>query len=55
VVLNFESRPRAFTPPGGLATEGRLELATNPDRQAGPVTLQPLELGPDEGVLVRLP
>jgi alpha-glucosidase len=55
VVLNFESRPRAFTPADGLAVEGKLELTTDPDRQAGTVSLRPLELGPDEGVLVRLP
>jgi hypothetical protein len=35
--------------------EGKLELTTDPDRQAGTVSLRPLELGPDEGVLVRLP
>jgi alpha-glucosidase len=55
VVLNFESRPRAFTAPDDLAGEGRLELATDPDRQAGTVARRPLELGPDEGVVVRLP
>jgi alpha-glucosidase len=55
VVLNFEGRQRAFTPADGLATEGRLELSTDPDRQAGTVSLRPLQLGPDEGVVVRLP
>ena len=55
VVLNFAGRQRAFSPADGLATEGRLELSTDPDRQAGAVSLRPLELGPDEGVVVRLP
>jgi alpha-glucosidase len=55
VALNFTGQPLSFTP--ALGTDrGRLELATDPGRAAGEeVSLQPLRLGPDEGVVVRLP
>jgi len=55
VALNFGDRPRSFTPEGTGAGEGGLELATDPDRNKGPVSLRPLELGPDEGLVLRLP
>jgi alpha-glucosidase len=55
VALNFEGRQRGYTPADGIAAQGRLELSTDPDRQTGAVSLRPLELGPDEGVVVRLP
>jgi alpha-glucosidase len=55
VALNFNDRPRSFTPEGTGAGEGGLELATDPDRNKGPVSLRPLELGPDEGLVLRLP
>jgi alpha-glucosidase len=55
VALNFTGQPLSFIP--ALGTDrGRLELATDPGRAAGEeVPLQPLRLGPDEGVVVRLP
>jgi alpha-glucosidase len=55
VALNFTGQPLSFTPALG-ADRGRLELATDPGRAAGEeVGLRPLRLGPDEGVVVRLP
>jgi alpha-glucosidase len=55
VALNFTGQPLAYEPQLG-ADRGRLELATDPDRAAGEeVGLRPLRLGPDEGVVVRLP
>jgi alpha-glucosidase len=55
VALNFTGQPLSFSPALG-ADRGRLELATDPGRAAGEeVLLQPLRLGPDEGVVVRLP
>ena len=55
VALNFTGQRLSFTPDLG-ADRGRLELATDPGRAAGEqVDLRPLWLGPDEGVLVRLP
>jgi alpha-glucosidase len=54
VALNFTDRPRSFTPEGVEAAEGGLELATDPDRGEGRVPISPLELGPDEGLVLRL-
>jgi alpha-glucosidase len=55
VALNFTGQPLEYRT--GLGAEGgRLELATDPERAAGEeVGLRPLRLGPDEGVVVRLP
>jgi len=55
VALNFTGQPLEYR--AGLGTDrGRLELATDPDRRAGEeVGLDPLRLGPDEGVVLRLP
>jgi alpha-glucosidase len=55
VVLNFSDRLRAFTPEAPLGDEGHLELATDPDRPSGPVSLRPLEPAGDEGLVLRLP
>jgi hypothetical protein len=38
----------------GLPGTGELRLSTLPDRAAGSVSLAPLDLGPDEGVIVLL-
>jgi alpha-glucosidase len=53
VVLNFTGQPLEYEVDG--PDQGRLELATDPDRATGEaVGLRPLRLGPDEGVVVRL-
>jgi alpha-glucosidase len=54
VALNFTDQPLEYrVEPAG---EGRLELTTDPTRPTGePVTLRPLHLRPNEGVVVRLP
>jgi alpha-glucosidase len=55
VALNFTGQPLAYRA-GAAGGGGRLELTTDPDRRTGgPVGLDPLELGPGEGVVVRLP
>ncbi len=55
VALNFRGVPAALDVPSlGLPGSGSLRLSTRPDRAAGPVSLVPLELGPDEGVIVSL-
>jgi len=55
VALNFTGRPLRYDA-GALAPAGRLEFSTDPDRPAGEqVGLGPLEVGPDEGMVVRLP
>ena len=38
----------------GLPRSGTLELSTDPDRSPGAVPLASFELGPDEGVIVRV-
>jgi alpha-glucosidase len=53
VALNFGGAAVDWPVPG--ADRGRLELSTDPGRPPGEVGLDPLRLGPDEGVLVRLP
>jgi alpha-glucosidase len=53
VALNFVGQSVAW-PLAGVDS-GRLELSTDPDRQAAEVDLRPLRLGPDEGVIIRLP
>jgi alpha-glucosidase len=53
VALNFTGAPLGYEVEG--PAQGRLELATDPDRPTGgPVGLHPLRLAPDEGVVVRL-
>ena len=55
VALNFTGQPLQYPVRQGV-DRGRLELATDPARQTGAeVGLRPLHLGPDEGVVVRLP
>ncbi len=55
VALNF-GHPRAVlrVADQGLPRSGTLEISTDPDRAPGVVSLASLELGPDEGVVVRL-
>ena len=53
VALNFSSEPACFTC-NGLPARGELALSTDPERPPGPISLQPLTLGADEGVLVDL-
>jgi alpha-glucosidase len=52
VALNFGSEPLHYRPEGAEA--GHLEHTTDPARAQGPLSLRPLRLGPDEGVIVRL-
>jgi alpha-glucosidase len=53
VALNFTGQPLEYQVGG--PSQGRLELTTAPDRPTGEaIDLQPLRLGPDEGVVVRL-
>ncbi len=55
VALNFTSAPvRLDAPAFGLPPTGVVEVSTDPDRPSGPVSLAPLEVGPDEGVVVAL-
>jgi alpha-glucosidase len=51
VALNFSSEPLEYRPEGPAA--GHLEHSTDPARAEGPLSLRPLHLGPDEGVIVR--
>jgi alpha-glucosidase len=54
VALNFTGQPLEYTVDG--PDEGRLELSTDLAHVTGAaVGLRPLRLGPDEGVVVRLP
>ncbi len=55
VALNFRHARVALR--GGyheLPGSGTLELSTDPDREPGAVSLPSFELGPDEGVIIRL-
>jgi glycosidase len=53
VALNFTGEPLEYQV--GEADRGRLELSTDPSRTTGEqLSLRPLRLGPDEGVVVRL-
>jgi alpha-glucosidase len=53
VALNFAGEPLEYQVEG--QDRGRLELSTDPARPAGEeLSLRPLRLGPDEGVVVRL-
>ena len=54
MALNFTGQPLEYQVDG--SAEGRLELSTDPARSTGEeIGLAPLRLGPDEGVVVRLP
>ncbi|MDQ3871055.1 MAG: alpha-amylase family glycosyl hydrolase, partial [Chloroflexota bacterium] len=53
VALNFSDREVGFQAPA-IPASGRLELATDPRREPGAVSLRPLALAPDEGVVIRL-
>ena len=53
VALNFTDRPVGFGA-RELPASGRLELSTDPHRRLGELGLDPLRIGPDEGVVVRL-
>ena len=53
VALNFTGQALEYQV--GERERGRLELSTDPDRPAGEeLSLRPLRLGPDEGVVVHL-
>jgi alpha-glucosidase len=53
VALNFTGQPLQYGVDG--PEQGRLELSTNPSRATGEeLSLRPLRLGPDEGVIIRL-
>ena len=53
IALNFASGPASVTLPD-LPRTGRLELSTLMRGTGEPVSLRPLRLAPDEGVIVRL-
>jgi alpha-glucosidase len=54
VALNFTAEPLELELDG--TDRGRLEISTDPARTTGAeVDLRPLRLGPDEGVIVRVP
>jgi alpha-glucosidase len=54
VALNFTGQPLDHQVEG--ADQGRLELSTDPSRPTGEeIDLAPLRLGPDEGLVIRLP
>jgi alpha-glucosidase len=53
VALNFTGQPLEYQVDG--PGRGRLEVSTDPARPAGEeLSLRPLRLGPDEGLVVRL-
>ncbi len=55
VALNFGDGPVAFDAVAhGLPGSGWLELSTDADRTAGPVSLGALDLGANEGVVIRV-
>ena len=55
VALNFTSSPRSLALAEPVGSDAVLELSTDPARSVGgAVDLQALELGPDEGVILRL-
>jgi alpha-glucosidase len=54
IVLNFTAEAVTWDTGPELPQAGRLELTTAPDRAAGQVSLRPIEVGPDEGLLIRL-
>ncbi len=56
VAINFTALPvRLAGEAAGLAGTGRVLLSSDPVRVEGPVGLGDLRLGPDEGVVIRLP
>jgi alpha-glucosidase len=54
VALNFSGEPLEWPARRDLPAGGHLELSTDPGRQPGPVDLDRLLIGADEGVIVRL-
>jgi alpha-glucosidase len=54
VTLNLTGGALVVDASGAGAGTARLELSTDPGREAGPVSLHALELGGDEGLLLRL-
>ncbi|HEX2102619.1 MAG TPA: alpha-amylase family glycosyl hydrolase [Solirubrobacteraceae bacterium] len=54
VAINFAAVPVPAELPAPVAGAGALLMSTDPDRAAGDVRLATLELGPAEGVVVRL-
>jgi alpha-glucosidase len=55
VVLNFDGEPVRWPAGPGLGDSATVELSTDPARQPGPVRLPELVVGPDEGMVLRLP
>jgi alpha-glucosidase len=55
VVLNFAGTPVRWPAAPDLGDGAEVELSTDPARQPGPVPLPELVIGPDEGVVLRLP
>jgi alpha-glucosidase len=54
VALNFSGEPVEWPARSDLPADGHLELSTDPSRRPGPVGLEGLVIGADEGVIVRL-
>ncbi|MGZ8667731.1 MAG: alpha-amylase family glycosyl hydrolase [Solirubrobacterales bacterium] len=54
VLLNFEPEPSKVEV-SGLPEKAEVELSTDPERKPGTVTVDGLELCPNEGMLLRLP
>ena len=55
VALNYSSRSVPFGLRDGTDGDAVLELSTDAGRDLGPIDTQVLVLGPDEGVILRLP
>ncbi len=55
VALNFSSASSLLGLGDRLGTEATIECSTDPGRAEGPTELSTLVLGPDEGVILRLP
>jgi alpha-glucosidase len=55
VALNFTSEPTPLELRESPAPSAEVELSTDPRRELAPVDLDTLVLGPDEGVILRLP
>ena len=55
IALNYSSRSVPFGLRDDTGGDAVLELSTDPGRDLGPTDTQVLVLGPDEGVILRLP
>ena len=56
VALNFGDEPVKWpAESSGVAATAQLELSTDPGHQPGPVGLSELVIGPDQGMILRLP